>query len=197
VILAGGRSSRFGRPKAWATLGGVSFIERIHRLFLRTFEETVVALHEPDERFAKMKVIYDLYPTRSPMNGIYSALVETSAKSAFVASCDLPLLKSCDVGKLLSHWEEDMPALVYQRAGKCEPLCGIYNHTLIPMLRTGLKQGKYSLRDLLEKVEAIAVDYTPLSPFHSLTNVNSSGEYQKLLKWKGESEPGTHDCHEI
>ena len=199
IILAGGQSRRFGKPKAWAEIGESSFVERLYSLFNEVFEKTYVVLHEassqglaspsrpeklsapPPQRpsqISKMNTIFDLYPEGGPMNGIYSALVATQAPAIFVCACDLPLIREEDIENLLSQWEPNLSALVYHREKHWEPLCGIYNRKLIRVLPKFLESGFYRLQDFLNQVGAKSV--SPLYGSPALLNINTPDDYQKL-----------------
>ncbi len=181
IILAGGKSRRFGSPKAWARLEDTSFVERLYHLLNQIFKKTHVVLHEPSESFAALNPLLDLYPEGGPLNGIYSALVATQAPAIFVCACDLPLIRKQDIEYLLERWDPNLPALTYRHGKYWEPLCGFYNQKLARVIPKFLESGHYRLQDFLTQVGAVGVEY----PFQdSLTNINTPEDYKKLKQKK-------------
>ena len=49
VILAGGRSTRYGRNKAFETLGGKSLIGRVVETMTSLFRETILMTNTPSQ----------------------------------------------------------------------------------------------------------------------------------------------------
>ncbi|ELY34802.1 molybdopterin-guanine dinucleotide biosynthesis protein A [Haloferax volcanii DS2] len=96
IILAGGRSTRFGGiDKATATVGGQPMIHRVAASLDPVVDELVVncraeqrdslagALLDFDIRFAE-----DSHPDRGPVFGLRTALRATSVEYAAVLPCD-------------------------------------------------------------------------------------------------------------
>ena len=182
VVLAGGQSRRFGSPKAWAEYQGKPFIHHLHDLLSGIFPHTYVALNRPDPKYDGMNTLVDLLPEGGPMNAIYSALKQTKASSIFVTACDLPLLGDREIRYLLDHWREDYPALAYQREGHWEPLCGIYNATLLPQLQKSLAGNEFSLKRLLDQSGAQALAWPEDRGSQGLRNINTVEDYQELVE---------------
>ncbi len=180
IILAGGKSRRFGRPKAWAALGKTSFVEHLYLLLSGIFDETYVVQHRDTEEFAGMSTLQDIYPEGGPLNGIYSALVITQAPAVFVSACDLPNLNRRDIEFLLQRWSPELPALVYRRRGRWEPLCGIYHSDLVPALCRRLEEKKYRLQDFLKEVGARGLEYPRGGENTGLMNINTPEDYRRL-----------------
>src|SRR5580704_16642455 len=99
-ILAGGRSSRMGRDKAWLELAGQPLVLRL----ARAVEPLVsaVTVIGPPERFESLGLaaIPDRIPARAasgesscgPLGGIITALNATQCSWNLVLACDLPYI---------------------------------------------------------------------------------------------------------
>lgn len=97
VVLAGGRSTRFGdADKAVAPLAGVPMIRRVtdrlpvEELVINCRADQHEAIREAlddDVRFA-----FDPEPDRGPIAGIMIGLREVTAEYAAVVACDMPFL---------------------------------------------------------------------------------------------------------
>ncbi|HVY44942.1 MAG TPA: NTP transferase domain-containing protein, partial [Minicystis sp.] len=98
VVLAGGKSSRMGRPKAWLDFGGEPLLTRVvRRLSAACTPVVVVAAADqelpplgPDVRVARDAVV-----GRGPLVGIAGGLAAlgADADAAFVSSTDAPFVE--------------------------------------------------------------------------------------------------------
>ena len=94
IILAGGKSSRMGRPKALVTFGEQPLIAHLVRLLQQLFNKIIiVAAPEHELPDLQATVVRDELPFQGPVGGIYYGLRAAGEESAFVTSCDAPFLK--------------------------------------------------------------------------------------------------------
>ena len=102
VILAGGRSTRFGdADKALADLAGVPMLRRVADRLATVTDEIVVNCRD-DQRPAIDEVVADVpgpasvavdeEPDLGPMAGIATGLAATDAAYAAVVACDMPFV---------------------------------------------------------------------------------------------------------
>src|SRR5688572_9294527 len=96
IILAGGRSSRFGSDKAFATWGGKTMIEAVINSLLPILPRVLVVTKTPD-RFAfleseRITIVSDVFPGSNSIGGLFSGLL-ASGTTSFVCGCDMPLLQ--------------------------------------------------------------------------------------------------------
>jgi molybdopterin-guanine dinucleotide biosynthesis protein A len=113
VILAGGRSTRFGdADKAVADLAGVPMSRRVADRLASVVDELVVNCR-PDQRAAletamegyEHPVVFavDDSPDRGPMAGIYEGLRAASGEYAIVVACDMPFVDPAVVSYLFDR----------------------------------------------------------------------------------------------
>ena len=130
AILAGGASRRFGSPKALATVGGRTIVERVRDAMETTVGRVVLIANEPD-MFAALDLPThpDVHPGRGPVAGIEAALrwaEEEGRPGALVAACDMPFLDSRALLVLVDlarrHPSADAVA-VRMEDGRKPPLC--------------------------------------------------------------------------
>ena len=102
VIIAGGRSTRFGdADKAVAPLAGVPMVRRVADRLSAAVDEVVVNCR-PDQREAiedafeqfplPVDFALDAEPDQGPMAGIRDGLRGASGEHAFVVACDMPFV---------------------------------------------------------------------------------------------------------
>src|SRR4051812_1036914 len=98
AILAGGASSRFGAPKAWAEVGGRAIVLRVHDALLQAAGRAVLVCNDP-AAFAALGwgTRADRVPGAGPLAGIETALraaKELSLGGALCVACDMPFVSA-------------------------------------------------------------------------------------------------------
>ena len=126
VIVAGGRSARFGSDKAAALLRGRPLLQWVRDALAPVVDEIVIVTAAgralpPMHPALPVAVVEDREPGRGPLVGIAAGLAAASAPVCFAASCDAPLLVSAVaervVGALGGH-----DAVVPEVGGFRQPL---------------------------------------------------------------------------
>jgi molybdopterin-guanine dinucleotide biosynthesis protein A len=117
VILAGGRSRRFGRDKAqalWLSPSGeMTLLERSLSL-LKSLKLAPLIVTHPEKDYSgnAARVVYDLIPDQGPMGGIYTAFQSSTTPFLLVLTCDMPCLTPEILLTLLaSHGPDDLATL--------------------------------------------------------------------------------------
>jgi molybdopterin-guanine dinucleotide biosynthesis protein A len=191
VILAGGKSSRMGRPKADLPFGGASMLDYVISALMLTFDEIVVAVAQP-RRYAwesySTRSIVDDQPHRGPVHALEQALREIRFSRAFVCSCDVPLVDADLARKLCEMLGEDEDALIPEVDGKLQMLHGVYRKRCAMVLAKMRAAGENRLHRIVdfakvrivpeERIRALDPDPELLSFF----NVNTLEDYQRVLK---------------
>lgn len=179
VILAGGRSRRFGSDKAFATYKGESFILRTLKLMKGIFREVVIVTNSPEKyREMRAKVIKDEILFQGPAGGIATALRSLKTGGIFVVACDMPFLSKAAILHLLEK-DDGSSFVFYEQERGIEPLCAVYRSPLLPLLESRLQCGKADLRSLAHEL-SVKVRKIPLdkSLQASLRNVNTPKDFE-------------------
>jgi len=154
LILAGGRSTRFGSDKTLAVYEGKTFIEKAV-LFLESVDLEAVIVTRPGTNysFLKCKTIYDLLPQKGPLGGIYTAMSFFRNTSFLVLSCDMPALTRDALEELLNQHEPSRQLTFYSTPDKAkQPFPGIYEASLFDIIEYKINYGDLSMHGLLEAV---------------------------------------------
>jgi molybdenum cofactor guanylyltransferase len=169
VLLVGGRSRRFGSPKALARLGGETLSERGWS-----------SLAWCDERFALGKaadglrlpfpVADDGSAVRAPLAGVVAGLRMASHDLVVMLPVDCPGVTPDSLQKLVAACEDDAAVPT------TGPLPGAYHRRTLPLLEEHLAAGKLALRDALA---TLAVRVVPLDSA-VLVNVNTREDLERL-----------------
>lgn len=153
VVLAGGKSSRFGSDKALASLGGESLLMRCVLGLLRQFPEVIVVSKRPDtyafiRTLGRTSLACDRYAEHNPLAGLEAGLSAAATASCFVCACDMPLIQA----PLLAALHGRLPgydAVVPLKGQSPQPLCAFYRRSCLEGARRLLLEGKGPL-DLLK-----------------------------------------------
>jgi len=194
IILAGGKSTRMGRPKADLQFAGGSMLDYVVAELTRAFDDLVVAVAEPrlyewENDTARSTV--DRVPHRGPVAGLEQALRSIEFDRAFVCSCDLPFVNG-DLARKLCDLLGTCDAVIPQVDGKLQPLHAAYRKSCARVLRAMRDQNQNRLQDIVtfanvrivpeEEIRALDPDPRLLSFF----NVNTPEDFQRAIKLMGE-----------
>jgi len=185
VILAGGRSSRMGRPKAWLDFGGVPLLQRIVQRLEGSFPEVVVVA-APGQELPPVAatVVRDEQPGEGPVGGLVVGLRELGCEVALVLTCDVPFV-SAVVAKYLEAAIEGFDVAVPEWEGRLNPLQAAYRTTCQPVLAELFAAGRRRPVDLFDRVPTRIVreeEIRSLDPEgRTFLNMNSPEDYEAAL----------------
>ena len=96
IVLAGGRSSRMGTPKAWLDWHGSTLLRRTCGVVARGVDGPVVVVRAPGQELPELpdavEVVEDAREGQGPLQGLLAGLEAVDGELAFVASTDMPFL---------------------------------------------------------------------------------------------------------
>ena len=187
IILAGGKSRRLGRDKTLVSIDGESLIQRVVDRLIPLGSEVIVVASQ--QQFAiplavrsRAKVVFDLYPGKGSLGGIYTGLEASCSSHSLVVACDMPFLNSA----LLKYMIQLSPAfdLVVPRVGgEIEPLHAIYSKGCLAPIERLLQKGKLKISGFFDAVKVRYVEDDEISRFDpehlSFFNVNSRADLEK------------------
>lgn len=191
VILAGGENRRFPTLKAFINLDGSTIIEKNLALLKSLFNDNLISTNMPEEYFhLGERMIGDVLPSKGPMSGIYSCLVNAAGGSVFVTACDMPFLKKELVSYICNRHEDlsafkNFDATVPVFNGKPQPLLAIYRKSLLRLLEERILSEKTSLRFLLDDIKTNLIDEAEIRKIDpdgkSFVNINTVEDYGRVL----------------
>lgn len=186
IILAGGRSSRMGTPKALLPFAGEPLIVQIARRLKPLFPEIVVVA-APGQPLPALpgRIVHDEDAYQGPVGGIYYGLRAIADDFAFVTSCDAPFASTALILELL-RLRTGHDVVVPRWEGRLQPLFAVYRTTVLPALEEQLRAGELRPVSLFEKVRTHIVDDEHLRRFdpdgNSFINMNTPGDYAAALE---------------
>jgi molybdopterin-guanine dinucleotide biosynthesis protein A len=186
IILAGGKSSRMGRPKALLLFDSEPLIVHIVRSLNRIFSETVVVA-APEQELPSLpcKLARDEVAYQGPVGGIYYGLKAAGGKFCFVTSCDVAFLNTALISHLVAQISE-YDVVVPHWEDRFQPLHAVYRRSVIPFLEAQLERGELRPVYLFDKVRTCKITEDQIRRFDpeglSFLNMNTPEDYEQALK---------------
>jgi len=152
-ILAGGRSRRMGRDKAFLELGGRTLLSRA--MDLANAIAPTVRVVAPQEKFLTIaRTIEDVYLDCGPLAGIHAALACTTTELNLMLAVDLPFVEADFLAYLVAQASQVSALVTVPEAGKgLQPLCAIYRRDFRDVAERALKKKKNKIDALFTDVE--------------------------------------------
>lgn len=177
VLLAGGKSSRFGTDKALAKIDGIELWRRQISL-LRALgpQEILVAATDPPVWIEEqLQFVRDAMPNAGPLSGVAAALRECATSHLLVLAVDLPQMTANFLQSLVDLSSEGC-GVVPKRNGFFEPLVAIYPQSCRALADRQLRAGKLMMQGFVNTaLEANLIVVRNVRPREELffTNVNT------------------------
>jgi molybdopterin-guanine dinucleotide biosynthesis protein A len=187
LVLAGGRSTRFGRDKASELLLGRPLLQHVIDRVSPLVGEIVI-VSAPGQSLPSLstslplRIAEDLYPGSGPLGGIFTGLNATAATYCLAVACDMPLLSQPLLRELLGRapgCDVVMPVLAYP-----EPLHAVYGRACIEPIRERLDAGQLKITNFLGAVKVCYMredECRALDPeLRSFMNANTEADLTRV-----------------
>ncbi|MGO9379722.1 MAG: molybdenum cofactor guanylyltransferase [Dissulfurispiraceae bacterium] len=195
IILAGGRNSRFPIKKGFIRIGGIAIIERNLCLMRSLFRHVMISTNMPELYFyLGAPLVGDVLPSRGPLSGIYSALINSHDPAVFVVACDMPFVETGVISLICGKYEERtvkerFDAVIPVFGDEPQPLFGVYCKTALHALEDGIMNDKVSIKLFLREIRTLYVDETDVRAADpkgsSFVNINTMNDYEMITGNKG------------
>jgi 5,10-methenyltetrahydrofolate synthetase len=199
IVLAGGRSSRFGPAKAAVPVAGVAMLARVVAVLAGCCDEIVLVvapdascrdvldLARAEDTTVPVRVHRDASAHAGPATALAGALGHVGTELAFASGCDSPLLSPTLVRGLLARAARSTSCDVIapDRGKGLEPLLAVYRvATMAAALAAATRTGPTRLIDALAGVRHIRVTGEELGVLDpdgaSFLNVNHPGDLEEV-----------------
>lgn len=142
VVLAGGRSTRMGRPKADLEWHGSTLLRQVVGMVGRGVDGPVFVIRAAGQPLPALSpatvVVDDAEEGLGPLQGMamgLSAAADAEAEAAFVCSTDLPFLHHAFVRRVVRELADDVDVVLPEARGHRQPLCAAYRTALADEVR--------------------------------------------------------------
>ena len=174
IVLAGGRSRRFGRDKLSELLDGRPLLHHPILALAAVCGEVIVAgpvhpasLPALPELPIPLRVVGDPEPYGGPLVGLRAGLAAARWPFALVAGGDMSHLAPALLAELLRRLREGHEAVALRQGGQLRPLPCALRTSALPAIERHLAIGRRSLHEVLEDVALRELDeaaWRPLDP---------------------------------
>ncbi len=183
VILAGGKSSRFGSNKALAHVNGKPMISYAIDTLETLFSEHLLVTNAPEEySFTSWSTTPDIYPGAGPLAGIHAALARVKSEKIFVVGCDMPFLKPELICFICDQYDES-DVIIPESENGIEPLHGLYHKNCLGQISADLQAKQHRLHHFLEKMNTTIISWREISAIDpgqtSFCNINHQYDLQE------------------
>ena len=186
IILAGGKSRRFGRDKALVEIGGQTLLARTVKLLESRCGEIIVVGRQEIACSSNvpLRAVEDTIPDIGPLGGIFTGLTESETDLNVILAVDMPFATPELLDQLvISLGEAD--AAVPKAEGRLQPLCAVYRKRCRPTLKVLLEEGRRAVYGFLDRLSINSVE---LKNSDMLDDVDTRSQLEKAKKRLTDSE---------
>jgi molybdopterin-guanine dinucleotide biosynthesis protein A len=193
IVLAGGRSSRMGTPKAALEWHGSTLLRRTVGIISRVTGGPVVVVRARGQILpalpADVDFVDDPREGMGPVQGLAAGLAAIAARAeiAFVCSTDMPFLHPAFVRRVLRAAGEGADVGLPIARGYPQPLAAAYRTTLAPVAERLVKEGRLRPAFLFDECMVTRLDEAALRAdpvlaaldpdLDSVVNINEPADY--------------------
>jgi molybdenum cofactor guanylyltransferase len=191
ALLAGGRSSRMGRDKAFLEIDGIPLWQRQVQLLrkLNPAEIFIAGPAQPEWIRNGLEVVADAARDSGPLGGLVAVLRRCRNPQLLVLAVDLPNMTSEFLRRLLAMCPENSGIVPKRECAtqekRFEPLTAIYPATALALAENCLSAGEYSLQRFTDRATSMGLMATKqiLEAEESLFfNLNTPADFAGLEK---------------
>jgi molybdopterin-guanine dinucleotide biosynthesis protein A len=150
VLLAGGKSSRMGRDKAFLEINGQPLWRRQMEKLCQLRPEQIMVSGPPRNEWSDCEVVSDEVENAGPLGGVAAALGKCTTSHLVVLAVDLPMMTSNFLQSLLELCGGDWGA-VPRNADDFEPLAAVYPASCAFLANAALRSGGFSLQSFVRR----------------------------------------------
>jgi molybdopterin-guanine dinucleotide biosynthesis protein A len=198
VVLAGGRSSRMGTPKAALEWHGSTLLYRTTALLARTVRGPVVVVAAPGQELPQLpsgvQVVEDPVEGLGPLQGMATGLaaVVDRAPVAFVCSTDMPFLHPAFLRRVLRGLVPEIDVVLPVARGFRQPLAAGYRTALAGLIGSLVADGNLRPGMLFKQCRVVELDDAELlddadlarldPELDSVVNLNAPEDYREARR---------------
>lgn len=152
VILAGGKSSRMGRDKAFLEVGGQTLLARQIEIVKAAGAKEILISGQANRDYSAyaLPVVLDQFTNTGPLAGIHAALRVASEPLLLVAAVDLPNLHEDMVRRLVIACSDGLGAIP-RIDDDIEPLIAIYPRRAAILAESFLQAEYYTVKTFAQQ----------------------------------------------
>ena len=189
VILAGGKSRRFGGDKSKAKLGDLSLLDHtIHKLKKKFSEILVISNEESNKEISNVHYSKDVIDGQlGPLVGVLSSMewiFSNSKQYKWVMTfpCDTPFFKEGITDQIKQKQSQSDKKLFFLKSGeKRHNIFGMWSLDLKDQLKKDLEAGDRKVEDWANKIGTEIIELDPKDD-NSFLNINTKIDLEEASK---------------
>jgi molybdopterin-guanine dinucleotide biosynthesis protein A len=193
VVLAGGKSKRFGQDKNCVKLGSKTLLEHVLFKISNKFEEILIVSSNPlkIEEAKNTTVIPDCFNDLGPLAGVLSSMkwIKENKKSyKWIATfpSDTPFVDPIIIEEYKARIEQSKSSLYFVKSNKKRHnIFGLWSIELLKPLENDLINNNFrKVEDWANKIGVKTIDIEPkkFDPFFNINTKEDLEEAKKILK---------------
>ena len=200
LILAGGKSSRFGSDKASARLRGRPLLQWVLSAIEPVCRRIVIVKAQGQElpavtSHSELVVVEDRFAAKGPLAGLATGFAAVEAEICFATACDAPLLRP-ELIELLAAMAPGYDVVCPMAGAFHQPLTAVYRpHACLPVFEELIEQDLLRIVPAYERLAArilsedeVRAADPELDSFRNANRPERLAEIEALLASRGEGE---------
>lgn len=189
VVLAGGKSKRFGEEKSQVQLGGKILIDHILTEIKDEFKEILIVVNNPIQHLSSNKIIEisDYQKNLGPLGGVLSAMKwvkSNNKKYEWIATfpSDTPFFKKNILENFYNRINEKESELFFMKSNeKRHNIFGLWSLDLIDQLEKDLENGSRKVEKWANNIGVKTINMS-FEKDDSFFNINTKEDLEKAKK---------------
>jgi molybdopterin-guanine dinucleotide biosynthesis protein A len=174
IILAGGKSSRFGEDKGLYQLNNQSMIESSISVAKEYCDRVVIISNNSEYDQFGLEVFEDVISDKGPLGGIYTGLINSDTDLNLILSCDIPSINQNTISKLLEKHNGRISLL--EDSTGINPLIGIYHKDVSGEIKASIDIGELKVMQALKSIDPKLIQQE-----ETISNINTK---EDLESWQ-------------
>ena len=189
VVLAGGKSQRFGQDKTQVKLGNKLLIDYVLNEIVDEFNETLVIANKPINfmQSKKISIIKDFKSNLGPLGGVLTAMkwvIENNKKYEWISTfpSDTPFFTKKELKYFYDNIKINESKLFFIKTKKTRHnIFGLWSLELKDQLEDDILKGVRKVEDWANSigVNTVDINYKKIDPFF---NINTEKDLKKASK---------------
>tara|TARA_X000000368_G_scaffold76149_1_gene56538 strand:- start:1075 stop:1689 length:615 start_codon:yes stop_codon:yes gene_type:complete len=189
VVLAGGRSQRFGQDKSQVKLQNILLIDYILKEIVDEFEETLIIANQPINfmKSKKISLIKDYKDGLGPLGGVLTAMKwikENDKKYKWVSTfpSDTPFFSKKELKYFFENIRINESKLFFIKSKETRHnIFGLWSLDLMDQLEKDIQKGVRKVENWANTIGVSTIDigYKNTDPFF---NINTKKDFEEALK---------------
>ena len=184
AVMAGGKSSRMGRDKLLVEVEGETLVARAVRELGGAFDTVLLSVAGGKSYDVPAEPVEDVFPGCGPLGGLHAVLLRTEDEGVFVAAADMPFFTAEAALKVMAACGDAEICVPVWEDGRPEPLFAYYKKELAERAGGLLREGRRSMRSLLDISRVKTIPAESLGDARLLENVNTPEDLARAFPAK-------------